>query len=111
MAAMEELGLAGAASAQSSVLVLYLEDALLGRYHQIAQALRRDGITAEVYPDRKKLAVQFAYAEKKGIALAVVCGGQEEAAGVVTLKDLRSRESFEGLKPADLSERARELLR
>ena len=110
MAAMDELGLAGAVSARASVLVLFLEDALLGRYHEIAQALRGAGITAEVYPEKKKLAVQFAYADKKGISLAVVCGQQEAAAGVATLKDLRSRESYEGLKPADLSEKARELL-
>ncbi len=111
MAAMEELGLADAASGQPSVLVLYLDDALLGRYHQAAQALRADGITAEVYPEKKKLGVQFAYAEKKGISLAVVCGEQEAAAGAFTLKDLRSRESFEGLNTADLSKKARELLR
>jgi histidyl-tRNA synthetase len=111
MAAMEELGLAGAAVGQASVLVLFLEDALLSRYHEIAQSLRADGITAEVYPEKKKLAAQFAYAEKKGIPLAVVCGGQEAAAGVATLKDLRSRESHEGLKPAELSGKARELLR
>ncbi len=111
MAAMEELGLTGAGPAQGSVLVLFLEDRLLGRYHEIAQALRGAGIAAEVYPEKKKLAVQFAYAEKKGIPLAVVCGEEEAAAGVATLKDLRSRESFEGLKPADLTGKARELLR
>jgi len=111
MAAMEELGLAGPASSQASVLILFLEDSLLGRYHEIAQALRASGITAEVFPEKKKLAVQFAYAQKKGIPLAVVCGEQEAAAGVATLKDLKSRESYEGLKPADLSEKAKELLR
>ena len=111
MAAMEELGLAGAAPARATVLVLFLEDALLGRYHEIAQALRADGITAEVYPEKKKLAVQFAYAEKKGISLAVVCGEQEASAGVVTLKDLTSRESYEGLTTTDLPGKARELLR
>jgi histidyl-tRNA synthetase len=111
MAAMEELGLAGEATAHASVLVLFLEDALLAKYHQIARDLRGSGITAEVFPEKKKLAVQFAYAEKKGIPLAVVCGEQEAAAGTATLKDLRSRESFEGLAPADLSGKARELLR
>jgi histidyl-tRNA synthetase len=112
MAAMEELGLADTPSTQeASVLVLNMADELLGKYHQIAQELRKNGLTAEVYPDKKKLGVQFAYAQKKGITLAVVCGEQEAAAGVLTLKDLRSRDSFEGLKPSDLSEKARELLR
>ena len=111
MAAMEELGLSGAAPARASVLVLFLEDALLGRYHEIAQALRAEGIAAEVYPEKKKLAVQFAYAEKKGISLAVVCGEQEAAAGVATLKDLASRESYEGLSTGELTGKARALLR
>jgi histidyl-tRNA synthetase len=111
MAAMEELGLAGSAPARASVLVLFLEDVLLGKYHEIATALRAQGITAEVYPEKKKLAVQFAYAEKKGISLAVICGEQEAAAGVATLKDLTSRESYEGLQMAELPGKARELLR
>jgi histidyl-tRNA synthetase len=111
MAAMEELGLAGGSSARASVLVLFLEDTLIGVYHEIAQGLRGAGIAAEVYPEKKKLAQQFAYAEKKGIPLAVVCGGTEAAAGTVTLKDLTTRESYEGLAPADLPGRARELLR
>jgi histidyl-tRNA synthetase len=111
MAAMEELGLAHEAASRASVLVLFLEDSLLAKYHEIARDLRGSGIAAEVFPEKKKLAVQFAYAEKKGISLAVVCGEQEAAAGTATLKDLRSRESFEGLRPADLSEKARALLR
>jgi len=111
MAAMEELGLAGGSSARASVLVLFLDDSLIGAYHEIAQGLRASGVAAEVYPEKKKLAQQFAYAEKKGIPLAVVCGEQESASGTVTLKDLRSRESYEGLRTADLPGRARELLR
>ncbi len=111
MAAMEELHLAGGTPGKASVLVLFLEDTLLGDYHRIAQSLRAAGIGAEVYPEKKKLAVQFAYAEKKGIPLAVVFGEQEAAAGTATLKDLRSRESFEALPPAELPGKARELLR
>jgi histidyl-tRNA synthetase len=111
MAAMEELGLAGRSPSRPSVLVLFLEDSLVGAYHEIAQGLRAAGISAEVYPEKKKLAQQFAYAEKKGIPLAVVCGEQEASAGTVTLKHLTSRESYEGLARPDLAEKAKELLR
>ena len=111
MAAMEELKLAGGTPGRASVLVLFLDEALLGDYHRIAQSLRAAGVGAEVYPEKKKLAVQFAYAEKKGIPLAVVFGEQEAAAGKATLKDLRSRESYEALAPEDLPGKARELLR
>ena len=111
MAAMDELHLAGETPGRASVLVLFLDESLLGEYHRMAQSLRATGIGAEVYPEKKRLAVQFAYAEKKGIPLAVVVGEQEAAAGTATLKDLRSRRSFESLRPADLPGKATELLR
>jgi histidyl-tRNA synthetase len=108
---MEELGEAGQATAGPSVLVLMLEEGLLAEYHRIAFAFRDAGIPAEVYPESRKLAVQFAYAEKRGIPLAVIAGGDERAKGVVNLKDLRSRESFDGLSLEDATARASALLR
>jgi histidyl-tRNA synthetase len=111
MAAMEELSLLSAAGAAPSVLVLCLEDSLLAAYHGFAQALRAAGIPAEVYPDKKKLSIQFAYAEKRGIPLALVCGANEERAGTVGLKDLRSRQSYDGLTLASATEKVKELLR
>jgi histidyl-tRNA synthetase len=111
MAAMEELGLGGTTAGAPSVLVLFLEDALLGRYHAYAQALRAEGLAAEVYPEKKKLAIQFAYAEKRGIPLALVCGADEAAAGKVGLKDLGTRESYDGLSLGEATAKARELLR
>jgi histidyl-tRNA synthetase len=111
MAAMEELGLLAARGAAASVLVLFLDETLLAHYHELAQGLRAAGISAEVYPDKKKLAVQFAYAEKKGIPLALVCGGEEAQAGMVGLKDLRSHQSMDGLTLPAAMEKARDLLR
>jgi histidyl-tRNA synthetase len=111
MAAMEELGIRSGAGAGSSVLVLLLDPALTGRYHAFARAFRDAGISAEVYPEQKKLAAQFAYAEKRGIPLALVCGGSEMEAGVVGLKDLRSRQSHDGLGLEAAIAKATELLR
>jgi len=111
MAAMEELGEAAAASSRPSVLVLMLEESLLAEYHRIVFAFRDAGIPAEVYPEPRKLAAQFAYAEKRGIPLAVIAGGDERAKGVVNLKDLRSRVSWDGLSLEDATARASELLR
>jgi histidyl-tRNA synthetase len=111
MAAMEELGEAGHGVAGPSVLVLMLEDGLVAEYHRTARAFRDAGIPAEVYPEPRKLSVQFAYAEKRGIPLAVIAGSDERAKGVVNLKDLRSRESFDGLPLGDATARASALLR
>ena len=110
MAAMEELGISGGSTAGPAVLVLFLEESLIGRYHTFAQSLRDAGLAAEVYPEKKKLAVQFAYAEKRGIPLALVCGPDEAAAGTVALKDLRSRESYDGLTLGEATRKATALL-
>lgn len=111
MAAREELGLAAASPSAGAVLVALLDEGLLGGCQRIAAAFRAAGIPAEVYPEKKKLAVQFAWAEKKGIPLAVLYGAEESAAGRVGLKDLRSRQSFDGLTTDGAIEKARELLR
>jgi histidyl-tRNA synthetase len=111
MAAMEELGLLASGGSPSSLLILCLEETLLGTYHRLAETFRAAGVACEVYPEKKKLAVQFAYAEKKGIALALLCGEDEVRDGVVGLKDLRSRQSFDRLLPDAAREKAVELLR
>jgi histidyl-tRNA synthetase len=110
MAAMEELGLEGSAPPCASTLVLCLEDGLLGSYHRFGEAFRAAGLAAEVYPEKRKLAVQFTYAEKKGIPLAIVCGEEEAKAGQVVLKDLRTRQSHGPFSLESAIEKARLLL-
>jgi len=111
MAAIEELGLAASVTSAPSLLVACLEERLLGKYHHVAEVFRETGIASEVYPEQKKLAVQFAYAEKRGIPLALVMGEKEESEGVVGLKDLRSRQSWDGLTLESATGKAKELLR
>ena len=77
----------------TEVLVLDLDETLAPSYHRVARALRAGGIAAEVFPEKKKLAQQFAYAERKGIGLAVMIGAEEAQKGEAQLRDLASRES------------------
>jgi histidyl-tRNA synthetase len=111
MAAMEELGLLAESAASSALLVLNLEDGLLGAYHRFAEAFRARGIATEVYPEKKKLAVQFAFAEKKGIPLALLHGTEERAEGRIVIKDLRNRREFGDLTLESAIGKAKELLR
>jgi histidyl-tRNA synthetase len=111
MTALEELGVLKLPKAAASVLVLYLDDSLLSSYQRFASALRAEGISAEVFPEPRKLAAQFAYAEKKGIRLALIHGGEEAAGGTVGLKDLVSRQSYDGISLETAIGKARELLR
>lgn len=54
--------------------------------------LRAAGIPSELYPDAKKLAMQFKYADAKGIPLVIIMGPEEIAAGVVKVKIMQSGE-------------------
>jgi histidyl-tRNA synthetase len=114
LAALEALDKIKRRAGYTEVLVLNVEDALSPSYHRIARALRLAGMAAEVFPEKRKLAQQFSYAERKGIGLAVILGTEEASAGSAQLRDLVSRESvsvpFGSGDCAPLVDRARELL-
>ena len=52
------------------------------------QVLRNEGIKAEMYPDKAKMAKQFQFADKKGIQFAVIVGETEMNEKVYALKNL-----------------------
>lgn len=52
--------------------------------------LRAAGIPSELYPDAKKLGVQFKYADAKGIPLVLIMGPEEITAGVVKVKIMQT---------------------
>ena len=43
----------------------------------------------ELFPDPKKLGQQLKYADRRGFRVAVIAGGNEFAAGLCQVKDLR----------------------
>ena len=94
LSALDTLGKMKRRSGYTHVLVLAIEDSLSPAYHKIARALRASGIAAEVFPEKRKLAQQFAYAERKGIPIAIIVGAEESTAGKAQLRDLGTRESL-----------------
>lgn len=79
--------------ATTRVLVTIFAPSLQGQALQAAAALRTAGINTELYPDASdRLDKQFKYADKKAIPYALVIGESEAASGVVTLKNLATRE-------------------
>ncbi len=94
IAALDELALLPPVSVSPSLLVLRIDDDLTGYYHKLAEEFRDQGIAAEVYPEKKKLAAQFQAAEKKSIPFALVCGGREKSKDKISIKDVASRETF-----------------
>jgi histidyl-tRNA synthetase len=104
LAALEELGRkADAPESRTQVLVFCANENDLAHYHQAARFLRDAGLNAEVYPEAKKQANQFAFAEKKGIPLGLFVK-PEAGENCLSLRDLRSRENVDALNPARAAE-------
>lgn len=97
LAALEELKVLPPSRASSDVLITLQDELLLGHYHFLAMQLRNQGIRAEVFPEKRKLGQQFAFAERKGIPLALICGQSEAERDVVNLRLLNDRANLEGL--------------
>ncbi|MFA7487277.1 MAG: His/Gly/Thr/Pro-type tRNA ligase C-terminal domain-containing protein, partial [Lysobacteraceae bacterium] len=76
-------------------LVSQMDEARLPTYLAIASELRAAGLNTEVQLEPRKLARQMQYADRAGIRFVVIVGEDEEARGVVSVKDLRRGEQFE----------------
>jgi histidyl-tRNA synthetase len=86
-AALEAVG-AKANRARGPVVVLALDAALMGDYLGMAAELRAAGIPAEVYLGASGMRAQMKYADRRFSPAAIIVGGDEIAAGTVTVKDL-----------------------
>lgn len=92
MAGLEALGQSAAREGFTEAAVFNQDANRMGAYQKLAHELRLAGISAEVFPEAKKMAQQYAWAEKKGITWGIL-----EANGAWTVKNLATRESAEGL--------------
>ena len=75
----------------------------MGLYQRIAAAVRSAGFACEVFPDAKKMAQQYAWAEKKSIRWGILVSRSEvEDQELMTLKDLSSRATTDNLSLSSL---------
>lgn len=91
LAGMEALGRQSRRASYVAALVMNLDESSAGEYQAAAASLRKAGVACEVFPERRKPAQQFSYAEKKGIPFALIRGADEKARGVWTLRELSTR--------------------
>ncbi len=84
-----------AGQSNTDVIVLQVDDKMLGEYFALAAKLRSGGLNVEVYVDAHKLGKQLKYADRAGISRAVIMGPEEKAKGVVTLRDMTSGNQVE----------------
>ncbi|MBB3944903.1 histidyl-tRNA synthetase [Rhizobium skierniewicense] len=91
MTALKNLGKLGQTKPLAPVLVTVMDGDVdsMGRYQRFIQALRNEGIRAEMYQGNwKKFGNQLKYADRMGAPIAIIQGGDERAEGVVQIKDL-----------------------
>ena len=69
------------------VAIVFSEDDMQ-HYLDAVSELRAAGIAAELYLGRAGMKAQMKYADRRGAPAAVILGGDEIAAGQVTIKDL-----------------------
>lgn len=76
----------------TKVLFLNMGEAEADFCMQILSDLRNAGISAELYPDAAKMKKQMSYANALGVRYVAIVGGDELAAGKITLKDMERGE-------------------
>jgi histidyl-tRNA synthetase len=79
---------AAAARARGPVVIIAIEPDLMSEYFGLAGELRAAGIPTEVYLGASGMRAQMKYADRRLSPAAVIMGGDEIAAGTVTIKDL-----------------------
>ena len=87
-AALRAAGREGDSEARGPVVVIAFDQAHMGEYFAAASELRAQGIAAEVYLGVSGMRAQMKYADRRLSPAAVILGGDELAAGTVTVKDL-----------------------
>jgi histidyl-tRNA synthetase len=91
------------------LLIAQLDTALSPSYLALASSLRAAGFRTEVWLEPAKLDKQIKYADKAGIPVVLLLGADEQAKGVVVVKDMAAK-TQESVAKADLSEKLRDLL-
>ena len=78
----------------AAVKVLFInfgsEEASMAR--RVISRLRKEGISAQLYPDAAKMKKQMNYANSEGVRYVAIIGEDELAKGTITLKDMESGE-------------------
>jgi histidyl-tRNA synthetase len=104
LAALAHLGRVDTRKATARVLVTNMDRAMTDDYLQLTWELRRANIPTEFYiGTAKRLGKQLEYADQYDIPLAILCGSNEKAQGVVTVKNMAAGRA----KASQLDDRSR----
>ncbi|HMR84406.1 MAG TPA: histidine--tRNA ligase, partial [Niabella sp.] len=79
-------------AAGTKILFFNLGEAEAAKAMELAQQLRNNNISCEVFHENAKFDKQFKYAEKKAIPYVAILGSRELEQGIVNIKNLTSGE-------------------
>ena len=79
-------------SCSTKILFVNLGDAEAMASLRAVNALRSNGVSAEIYPDSAKMKKQMEYANRRGIPYVVIIGSNELEQGVATVKNMTTGE-------------------
>jgi histidyl-tRNA synthetase len=77
LAALEKLGRLEAAPRAADVFIPLFDPDRISDYFALAALVRAEGISAEVYPEPKKLGQQLKYADQRGFLVALIAGARD----------------------------------
>jgi len=86
--ALKAAGHATGEAVRGPVVVIVFSETDMQHYLDAVSELRNAGIAAELYLGRAGMKAQMKYADRRGSPAAIMLGGDEIAAGQVTIKDL-----------------------
>ena len=81
---------AGLEASPADVMVAIWNKESVGESIKLARELRAAGLKVDLYPEADKLGKQFKYASSMGVPFVAVIGEEEQAKGVVGIKDMES---------------------
>ncbi len=87
-AALRAAGQASVSEPRGPVVVIVFDQDSMDQYFAAVGELRQAGIAAEVYLGASGMKAQMKYADRRMAPAVVIMGGDEIAAGTVTVKDL-----------------------
>ncbi|HEY0430692.1 MAG TPA: histidine--tRNA ligase [Pyrinomonadaceae bacterium] len=101
---------AGLDASPADVMVAVWNKESVAESIKLARELRDGRLKVDLYPEADKLGKQFKYASSVGVPFVAVIGEEEQAKGLVAIKDMASGEQRE-IERAKVAEVLKELLR
>lgn len=105
IAGLSQLGLATQKGSYLDAEIYNTSADLSIYYQKVAGLLRKAGVAVEVFPDSVKMSKQYAITDKKNIPWGILVSAEEAQNGTLTLKNLSTREQFQGITAEEAAQK------